>query len=303
MKLSDVTQKKYFEIRPGLDALRYLGVYGFLTALARRVRRRKHSFFVQVVSNIDRHCLSEGYFEKGALDLLADVIGATGRDGLMIDVGGNIGNHAIGMAHLFDEVHTVEPHPVLFRVLEANILHNGVGNVVAHNFGLASEDTEAELEESADHHGLGRVKDRSILSPEMFGLSADSAVKLHPVTLRDAQAFVGGFGDTLDRAFIKIDVEGMEQEIVEAILPLLQDRKPIVAFEWFTGAQPELGRIAEAQPGYDFYGLEPLDAGRSLALRALGILFRGRQYALRKLEPGGPRAEVYTLALMIPTSG
>ena len=67
------TITKFFEVRPGFDTLRYLVSYGLLTLLARRARARPHRMFVQVASNVDRHGLTEGFFEKGVTEPLADL--------------------------------------------------------------------------------------------------------------------------------------------------------------------------------------------------------------------------------------
>jgi len=291
--------KTYYEIRPGFDSLRYLVSYGWLTMLARRARSRSSRMFVEICSNIDRHVLSEGLFEKGVLELLRDVCQRTGRTALMLDIGANIGNHTVGLATTFDSVEAVEPHPVLFRVLEANALFNRLAHVRCHNIGLANENATGTLVETPGNHALNRVRERSQLAPEVFGLTSEQFSSEYAIELRSAAEFVGRFADRLDRTFIKIDVEGMEQEIVTAILPLLQRYKPLVGFEWFTRSQPRLTEIAVQIPGYELWGIRVHDAGRSLLWRAVKMLFRGRSYTLERLDPAH-LDEVYPLALLVP---
>lgn len=291
--------RKYYETRPGLDTLRYLASYGFLTWLAKRASKREHRMFTEITSNIDRHILSEGVFEGGVIDLLIDVIRRTSRNGLMIDIGANIGNHTVALARLFEQVESVEPHPVLFRILTANALRNGMAHVTAHNFGLANEDTSATLAEPADNHAIARVKERSQLSPETFGLSSQDFGSEYAVELKSAHKFVGQFGDRLNRAFIKIDVEGMEQEIISAICPLLGTYKPLVGFEWFTKAQPELIEIVSSLDGYELWGVRMHDVGKNLAWRAFKLIFTGRSFKLERIDIA--RLETfYPLALLIP---
>jgi FkbM family methyltransferase len=290
---------RYYETRPGLDTLRFLASYGFLTLLARRAAGRPHRLFTEITSGIDRHILSEGVFEKGVIDLLTDVIQKTGQRGLMIDIGANIGNHTVALAHLFDQVESVEPHPVLYRILTANVIRNGLSQVTCHNFGLADEDTTGTLTEPDDNHGIARVKERSQLPPETFGLSSEAFGNEYAIELKSAHDFVAAFAGQLDNAFIKIDVEGMEQEIVTAIGPLLETHKPLVGFEWFTKAQPELTGIVSSLPGYELWGIRMHDVGRSHALRAMKILFTGRSMTLERIDPGKLDA-VYPLALLVP---
>lgn len=295
------SDKKYYEVRPGLDSLRYLCSYGLLTLLARRAARRPQRLFVEIAGNIDRHVLSEGLFEKGVIELLREVCARTGHTELMLDIGANIGNHTVALAPMFKQVESVEPHPVLYRILEANALHNRLAHVRCHNVGLANENTKGTLAESPSNHALSRVRERSQLPPEVFGLSPEQFGTEHAIELRSAADFVGQFADRLDRCFIKIDVEGMEQEIVTALVPLLQQHKPLVGFEWFTRSQPRLTDVVTQLAGYELWGIRMHDVGRNRAWRALKLLFTGRSYVLQRIDLAA-LDEVYPLALLIPAA-
>lgn len=298
--MARITDKNFYEIKPGLPALSYLVYYGLLTRLSRRSEKFDHRMFGSLASAIDRHCFVEGQFERGVLEILRDLVQETGHTKLMVDVGANIGNHSIGLADLFERTEAVEPHPVIFRLLEANVISNNIGTINCRNFGLANENSSGELVGSSEHHGLARIKERSVLSPEVFGLDSSKLSASYSVELRDAAEFLKEFSGVLDNTFIKIDVEGMEEEIVSAIMPLLEDNTPIVGFEWFVKEQPDLEAIARSAKGYSLYGIVPHDHGNNLLWRAFKILVRGRTYSLEKLEPGKPFAPVYPLALMVP---
>jgi len=291
--------RAYYEVRPGLDTLRYLVSYGFLTLLAGRARRRPHRLFAEISSGIDRHILSEGLFEKGLLEMLHDICVQNRRTDLMIDVGANIGNHTVALAKAFKRVECVEPHPVLFRVLQANVLYNHLGHVRCHNIGLANENASGTLTESPGNHALNRVRERSQLSPETFGLTGAAFSNEYRIDLVSAAEFIGQFGEELNGAFIKIDVEGMEQEIITAIEPLLRQYKPLLGFEWFTHSQPQLTQIVRSVPGYDVWVIRVHDSGRSYLWRAAKMLFRGRSYTLERLDPDH-LDDVYPLALLVP---
>lgn len=290
--------KCYYETRPGIDSARYLFTYGLVSMLARK--KREHQFFTEGRSNIDRHIMSDGYFEKGILDALRDVVEKSGHTGLMVDVGANIGNHTVALADLFERVESVEPHPILFHVLAANVMRNRLSNVTLHNFGLANEDASAILVNPAESHGAALVQGRSMLSQERLGRKAEDWGDEFSVELKSTADFFLSFGDALDRAFIKIDVEGMEQEIVTAMLPLLREFKPIVGFEWFTQAQPTLGATVAEIEGYELWGIHSLDeVGPNVALRGIRLLMKGREIRLEPIDLNN-LAPVYTLALLVP---
>lgn len=292
-------KKTYYEVRPGFDTIRYLFSYGLLTWLAKIAAKRPQTLFVEIQSNIDRHVLSEGLFEKGVIDLLRDLIQQTGRTDHMIDIGANIGNHTVALAPMFAKVDSVEPHPVLFRILEANVIRNGMGHVTCHNFGLAGEDATATLTESASNHGLSRVRERSQLSPEVFGLSTEDFGSEFAIDLKSASDFVGQFSASLDRAFIKIDVEGMELEIVTALVPLLRKHRPLLGFEWFTKSQSNFTQIIRDLDGYEVWGIRAHDAGKNLVWRAFKLLFTGRTYSYERLDLDR-LDDVYPLAMLVP---
>lgn len=297
---SNRLKRDYYEVRPGFDSLRYLVTYSFLTWLAKRSSKREFRLFTEITSNIDRHILSEGLFEKGVIDLLRDVIVTADKRELLIDIGANIGNHTVALAGLFKEGAAVEPHPVLYRVLTANVIRNNHAHVTCHNFGLANEDTQATLAEPADNHSIARVKERSKLPPETFGLSSAQFGNEHSVELRSAHAFFAQFGEKLNGAFVKIDVEGMEEEIVTAIAPLLASYRPLVGFEWFTSSQPGLIAIVSNVEDYELWGIRVHDVGKNLFWRAIKMLFVGRSYELMRIDPT-KLDEVYPLAFLVPT--
>jgi FkbM family methyltransferase len=292
--------KSYYEVRPGIDAVRYLLTYSFLTLLAKRAKARPQRMFVEIASNIDRHILSEGLFEKGVIDLLLETCSKVRRTSLMIDIGANIGNHTVALARTFKRVEAVEPHPVLFRVLEANVIHNQLAHVTCHNIGLAGEDAKGTLVASVDNHGLNRVEERSQLPPEVFGLSKKEFGTRYAIELKSAIAFVSTFADSLDEAFIKIDVEGMEEEIIASIAPLLHQHKPLLGFEWFTSSHPNMVKLVTSFPGYELWGIRIHDKGKSLLWRAIKIMFQGRSYTLERIDTAA-LDDVYPLALLVPS--
>jgi hypothetical protein len=172
--------RKYYEVRPFVDALRYLMAFSAASVLARGIRRHRHRFFLQGVGSIDRHIITEGYFEKGTLEVLRRLIETTGYRTQYLDIGGNIGNHAVALADLFGRVDTFEPHPVLFKVLDANIAVNAIRNITAHNFGLGNEDADVTLVESNVEHGLSKVADRSLCRIACFTLTRPTTARHLP---------------------------------------------------------------------------------------------------------------------------
>jgi len=136
--------------------------------------------------------------------------------GVYIDIGTNVGNHAIYVAKFLHaaQVHAVEPNPLALEILEANIYLNRLENVI-----------------DMSQLGVGVGAER------MSGLSMNT-----PETNLGGARMVEGTGDLevyrADELFadvtpdmIKIDVEGMEVQVLEGLSGILERCRPKMFIE------------------------------------------------------------------------
>ena len=91
----------------------------------------------------------------------------------------------------------------------------------------------------------------------------------------------------------------MEQEIVTALVPLLQKYKPLLGFEWFTKSQSNFTQIISELEGYEVWGIRMHDVGKNLLWRAFKLLFTGRTYTFERLN-FDQLDDVYPLAMLVP---
>lgn len=138
---------------------------------------------------------------------------------VVLDIGANIGTHAVAFAAMVGSagrVHAFEPQPSLFHFLCGNVALNGLGNVCIHRKAVGSDGGEIGL---------------SILptpdTPFNFGavpLSApDSVEKVDLVSV-----------DSLGLAscrLIKIDVEGMEVDVLQGAQRTVEKFQPLLFVE------------------------------------------------------------------------
>lgn len=152
----------------------------------------------------------------------------------IVDVGANIGTHAIALASRFpsSEIVAFEPQPLAFALLAANVIAARAGNVAPYNLGCAEADRLVHV--AADAH------------PEEWNVGGFSIAAAGPddpgaVPL----ALVALDGVTFGRRvqFIKIDVEGMEAAVLAGAAKLIERDRPIVYFEVL-----DLDRLAAATP-------------------------------------------------------
>ena len=106
---------------------------------------------------------------------------------------------------------------------------NDIRNAEVQNVGLGKGSYKATLIEWPKNHGLSRVKKRSNIGTEIFGLQQQDFSVEHEIEILDAGATLFGYQNLLDRALIKIDVEGMEGELLESVFELVKNHEPILA--------------------------------------------------------------------------
>jgi len=134
-----------------------------------------------------------------------------------LDVGANMGITAIEYAEYFDTVEAFEPVPDVHLQLERVLRLNGVTNVVAHRVALS------------DRSGPGEIGYRA---------SNSFASHLRPGggTMIDLRTVDSYEFDAVD--FIKIDVEGLEPEVIAGARETIQRHRPLIQLEY----KPKFGR-------------------------------------------------------------
>lgn len=135
-----------------------------------------------------------------------------------VDVGANVGAVALFLAKSVGasgKVHCFEPGPVFFSRLKQNIeLNQSITSVVElHNLGVSEKSGELHWVEDPEFPG----------NAFMFG---DRGVKIEVVTL---DAYLGPRLKRLD--FLKLDVEGMEIEVLRGAQEILGKFRPKVFME------------------------------------------------------------------------
>lgn len=159
----------------------------------------------------------DGRYENDELTFLAQHVFPHLPDGgTCLDLGANIGNHAVAFAPHFDRVIAFEPHPRTFRLLQLNA--ELAPNVTALNLGLS--DKEGKVRVSDDRLNMAATSIRRTVS------ATEQGAELNLVRLDDLQD-LGAARIT----FVKIDVEGHERPALEGAKALLQKHKPLIVME------------------------------------------------------------------------
>lgn len=151
-------------------------------------------------------------------DLLAAIAEVVGPDDLVLDVGANIGNHTLYLAHVTGcRVESFEPNAELAAALEASVRAGGLeGRVQVNAHALGSRARRAHLDH-VDESNLGGFRVTEVAD----GAEGDIEVRV--------------LDDRLDslppvRA-MKIDVEGAEMEVLAGAEQVIARDRPLLFIE------------------------------------------------------------------------
>ena len=165
----------------------------------------------------------DGFYEKEELDFIFswfETLNTTAKeklfDGNALDVGANIGNHSIYFSKYFQKVYSFEPHPKIFKLLEIN--SELKKNIKVENIGLSNVSKASKLFFNNENMGASSL--------DADALSVSSEVKVQLKKIDDLE----NIGNV---SFLKIDVEGHEDKVIEGSRKVILENQPVIMFEQF----------------------------------------------------------------------
>lgn len=155
--------------------------------------------------------------------LLASLRPYLNQDDHVIDVGANIGNHSIYFAALCGcRVTAFEPNPLAYELLRLSVEHNKLSSrIELRCTALGERSGLGQIDSSKAAHNLGATSVKRVI---------EGTVPIEPLD------------DALPHArpsLIKIDVEGMELEILRGAQRTIERARPVLCIEASTGSAYE----------------------------------------------------------------
>jgi FkbM family methyltransferase len=139
----------------------------------------------------------------------------------IIEVGANIGSHTVGLAKAVGpagKVFAFEPQRACYALLQAQIALNQISNIYPYNVGLGQVREKlwiprVDYTQLGNFGGVALKKEGKADSEPIDVLTLDEQLEGTPCSL------------------IKIDVEGMEEDVIRGALKLITKNRPILYVE------------------------------------------------------------------------
>ncbi|WP_255010652.1 FkbM family methyltransferase [Roseovarius sp. M141] len=214
LPLPELTDETYFNIASARAALAAGLPVAFPPFEVLHVPQMELSLCLNMARDPIQNAWRNGvFFEADELDLLEDQIKCGSH---IIDIGANVGNHALYFATRMAarRVIVVEPNPLAVAPLMANVLLNRLDSVIDLSLlGVGLSD--------ASRGGFGMKRhDRNLGATKMFEGKGDLQVHAGDDLLE---------GEAPD--LIKIDVEGMEIEVLSGLERIILTHRPVILIE------------------------------------------------------------------------
>lgn len=193
------------------------------------------------------------FYESTFLELLH---GFHRPGGLIIDGGANIGNHTLYFAKVLGaDVIAFEPEPHNASCLVINVALNGISDrVQLHRHGLGQTSGVITLQMNVQSN-FGSFTTR-LTSNQNSNQIADTMQVNVPVNSLDAVLEANISRKNI--SILKLDVEGMELDVLHGAKELIQSSLPVIAVECFT--LEELGRIESFLEPMGYFPVECVNA-------------------------------------------
>ncbi len=177
---------------------------------------RQISFFVaNPKDSIQRHHLSGEFYEQEELSIISKHWRA---DGAFVDIGANVGNHTVFVSKFLETPKLIvfEPNPPAVTILQLNLLLNQCDRVDRNFLGLALGSVEGLVNMVPDpvhHDNLGGNSTMPDPQGEVVVVAGDTLLAHERV------------------AFLKIDIEGMELDVLHGLRQTITRWRPNIFIE------------------------------------------------------------------------
>jgi FkbM family methyltransferase len=234
----------------------------------------------------------DGVYEKEDINDFFQLLKSVDLDmsiSTIVDIGANIGNHAIQFSRYFNKVVAFEPNPRVYELLESNTKR--IKNVEIFNLGCGQGSAILKLKETVGNIGGSSV---------VLDVESKSSIDIKIVPLDEMRDVIGRID------VIKIDVEGMEIDVLRGSEKTISASNPVICLEQHRSEFIDKFRETECidwlrQRQFKIFALEKFEK-RSFIVRELikfyqifAVVKRERNIVEYKKLPRGSYSMIYAI--------
>lgn len=182
--------------------------------------------------------------------------------GVCLDVGANIGNHALFFSDFFQQVHAFEPAQTPFNLLKINAALKN--NIYCYQIGLSDNCATLKLSTPIDNIGMGS------LSLTATTTTTTIVTDVNVKTLDSIESL-----QKIKIEIMKVDVEGHELAVITGASQTIKKNKPIILFEQ-QAEEFELGtsKVIEKLRSYGYTNFYCYSSWSRKFPRIIGVILR-----------------------------
>jgi FkbM family methyltransferase len=175
-------------------------------------------------SYIDWQVYFFGAYERELLCFLDDYL-APFHEPIVLDIGANVGNHALFLSRICGELHAFEPNSEVRFRLEQRVADNQIENIRVHAVGLGAEDARLPYHSpTGSNRGTGSF---------VSGYSANNDTGSLRLPVRQGDKYLSSL-DLSRIDLVKLDVEGFEKDVLVGMRHTLRRFRPAILMEFST---------------------------------------------------------------------
>ncbi|WP_158560727.1 FkbM family methyltransferase [Paenibacillus contaminans] len=172
--------------------------------------------------------------------------------GIFLDVGANIGYHALYIAGLYPDATCIcfEPHPDIFRQLERNKSLNGFERLFVRELAVGDSNGRVSFHMQTDdcyNRGMSAIDAYANLGPSYRVAEVELATLDSQLPEADKSRV----------SVMKIDTQGNELRVLAGARDIIRLSRPVVAFELHDDAKRMLPELLVFLDGYRIYKIQP----------------------------------------------
>ena len=281
--------------------------------LFRKLTKQALPLFLNGRDIISRDPMANGYYELEIKSLM-DHWAKSGHGDFLLDIGANIGLSSCQSGRGFAEVHLFEPNPDALHILKVNTrIALGGHNYRIHEYGLGARSEILKLFIPHGNWGGAFIKsaqnayDDQLLSAKDGYRGFDASnydvadVRVEPADQVLQSVFQELSQRGLRRGVVKIDVEGYESLVIQALLQTIPASMAVfVIFENWKDATPSQELTSQSTREVSLFHLSsnvPLATGFFSRLRQAFSLWR--EGIVSRLVPVGDRLRQGTYVMQV----